>query len=312
MTQKFTPVPCENPRAALLWQLEHGIDLPLGDEIFVPATPKSRVAAGAVVDPEPMLDRVADDRAPEMVGLSPAVVVEGPAGGAIEATMPKAAPIIITDDNMVAARSEAVRLAQAAQTLEELAQAIASFDGVSIKRHATNMVFADGSPKSRIMVVGEAPGADEDQAGKPFVGPAGHLFDRMFAAIGLARSSDDPAHSIYISNVLNWRPPGNRSPTAAEIELSLPFIERHIQLIAPDILVLSGGVAAKALMNTTEGITKIRGKWAMYRPMTLPGNGIEIPCLPLYHPSFLLRTPIKKREAWADLLALQAKIITKN
>lgn len=288
----------ENPRAALLWQVEHGIDLPLSDDIYVPAAPKARaqpVPAPAAV--------VAEPAAPQTQMMT---------GGFDPAPLARAPIAPVVDDNMIAARAEAVRLAAAAQTLDDLRSAIAAFDGVPIKRHATNLVFADGNPKARIMVVGEAPGADEDRLGKPFVGVSGQLLDRMFAAIGLDRASDDPAHSIYISNILNWRPPGNRTPTTAEIEVSLPFIERHIQLVAPDILVLSGGVAAKALLNTTEGITKLRGRWITYSSITLPATGAMIQTMPMYHPSFLLRTPQKKRDAWADLLTIQTKIMSES
>ena len=161
----------------------------------------------------------------------------------------------------------------------------------------------------RVMVVGEAPGADEDIQGLPFVGVSGQLLDKMFAAINVSRASNDPATSVYISNILNWRPPGNRTPTDAEIEISLPFIERHIALVRPQILVFAGGVAAKALLGTTEGITKLRGKWREYRPLTLPSDfGYTCRAMPTYHPSFLLRTPIKKREAWEDLQKIQAEL----
>ncbi len=205
------------------------------------------------------------------------------------------------------AKKEALKLAQSANSLEELEAAIRNFDALAIKKTATNLVFADGNPKARVMVIGEAPGGDEDIQGKPFVGLSGQLLNKMFAAIGLSRQSEDPATSIYISNILNWRPPGNRTPSPAEIEISLPFIERHIALIQPHLLVFMGGVSAKALMNTAEGITKLRGKWANYIPLTETG-GVEIPVLPTFHPSFLLRTPIQKKQAWNDMLLLKKRI----
>lgn len=204
------------------------------------------------------------------------------------------------------AKKEAIRLAQSANTLAELESAIRGFEGLAIKKTATNLVFSDGNPSAHIMVIGEAPGGDEDLQGKPFVGVSGQLMDRMFAAIGLSRKSEDPDTSIYISNILNWRPPGNRTPSPAEIEVSLPFIERHIALVKPKILVFMGGVPTKALLDTTDGITKLRGKWANYVPLSDIEGG-EISCLPTFHPSFLLRTPIQKKLAWADMLLLAKK-----
>lgn len=201
------------------------------------------------------------------------------------------------------ARVKAAELAGKAQTLDDLRAAIAAFDGLSIRKTATNMVFADGNPNASVMIIGEAPGADEDIQGKPFVGASGQLLDKMFAAIGLHRHNEDAAHSIYISNILNWRPPGNRTPSVQEIEISLPFIERHIELIQPKILVLMGGVSAKAILKTEDGITRIRGKWQKYK---LAGQ--EILCLPSLHPSFLLRTPIQKKNAWHDMLLLKDQI----
>lgn len=208
----------------------------------------------------------------------------------------------------VAARVESAALARNAATLEDLRAAIAGFDGLAIRKTATNMVFADGNPQARVMIVGEAPGAEEDKQGKPFVGLSGQLMDRMLASIGLDRHAEDPGQSVYISNILNWRPPGNRTPSPAEIDICLPFIERHIALIQPKILVFMGGVAAKALLNTDEGITKIRGKIRVYTPLTDGLGGRDIPCLPTFHPSFLLRTSLRKRESWADLLLLSEQI----
>ena len=224
----------------------------------------------------------------------------------VKAEIPAAPSLNIIPDmplGSAEARKEAVRLAAAANSLEELEAAIRSFDGLAIKKTATNLVFSDGNPKSPIMVIGEAPGADEDIQGKPFVGVSGQLMDRMFAAIGLSRANEDPAASLYISNILNWRPPGNRTPSPAEIEISLPFIERHIALIKPKLLVFIGNVPTKALLNTNDGITKLRGRWATYLPLNEVG-GAELPCLPTIHPSFLLRTPLQKKMAWADMLLL--------
>lgn len=204
------------------------------------------------------------------------------------------------------AKKEALRVAQAAQNLQELEHAIRGFDGLSIKKTATNLVFSDGNPKAPIMIVGEAPGGDEDIQGKPFAGPNEQLLDKMLAAIGLDRIAEDPSKSVYISSILNWRPPGNRTPSPAEIEISLVFIERHIALVQPKLLFLMGGVAAKALLNTNDSITKLRGKWIDYVPVNEVG-GVNIPCLASFHPSFLVKTPTQKKLAWADMLSLAQK-----
>jgi uracil-DNA glycosylase len=272
-----------NSHAALLWQLEHGVDMPLADEL------------------------VRVERAISSKSISPAAEPEKVVAAAESVVVSRPEPAIIVASGLNEARAEAIRLAMNAQTLDELRSAIVDFDGIQIKKHATNMVFADGYPQAQVMVVGEAPGGDEDLIGKPFMGEGGQLLDRMLAAIGFDRTSTDFQNAVYISNILNWRPPGNRSPTQAEIDMSLPFIERHIQLVAPKILLVSGGVAAKALLNSTDGITKLRGKWFEYRPHTLPETGPAIPVLSTYHPSFLLRTPLKKREAWADLLTFNER-----
>lgn len=202
----------------------------------------------------------------------------------------------------------AAKLARSATTLEELRAAIAGFEGLAIRKTATNMVFAEGNPKARVMMIGEAPGAEEDAQGKPFVGASGQLLDKMLACIGLSRWEEDPEKSVYITNILNWRPPGNRSPSPAEIEMSLPFIERHIALVQPKVLFFLGGVPTKALLQTEEGISKLRGKWKDYTPQTPEIGGSRHPALPSYHPSYLLRTPIKKKESWIDLQLLAKEL----
>ncbi|MCD8562952.1 MAG: uracil-DNA glycosylase [Alphaproteobacteria bacterium] len=210
------------------------------------------------------------------------------------------------------ARTEAVKLAQAAQTLDELRDAIASFEGISLKNTATNLVFSDGNPKARVMLVGEAPGADEDRLGKPFVGVSGQLLDKILGSIGLSRTGENRDDSVYISNILNWRPPGNRTPAPGEVEVSLPFIERHIQLVKPDVLILCGGVSAKALLGRTEGITRLRKTWHAYIPQTTElrdGGAGDIPALATFHPSYLLRTPAHKRESWGDMLMIKRRLL---
>ena len=191
------------------------------------------------------------------------------------------------------------------KSLEELHTAIEAFDGCALKRTARNTVFARGNPETKIMIVGEAPGRDEDEQGKPFVGRSGQLLDRMFQSIGLG--PDD----LYISNIVNWRPPGNRNPTQEEIAVCLPLIERHIALKAPDILILTGGVSAQSLLRVASGITRIRGQWHDYalRDATGEPGDQTVRAMPLFHPSYLLRRPAEKRLAWADLLTLRDALV---
>jgi DNA polymerase len=197
------------------------------------------------------------------------------------------------------AAATARELAAAATTLDDLKAAIAGFDGISLKATATNLVFADGNPQARLMLIGEAPGGEEDRQGLPFVGPAGQLLDRMLAAIGRDRTDS------YITNIVNWRPPGNRKPSPAEMSLCHPFIERHIALVNPAVLVFLGDTAAKTLTGRTEGITRLRGKWFDW---TNPATGAVIPAMPTFHPAYLLRSPAQKREAWQDLLAIRRRL----
>ncbi len=242
--------------------------------------------------------RTLDIRTPESAALSTPAFNDRAAG------TPDPMPIQGTSD----IRRESLRLALAAGTLDELRAAIAGFDGIALKKTATNMVFCDGNPHAPVMLVGEAPGADEDRLGRPFVGISGQLLDKILAFIGLDRMEENPAKSLYISNILNWRPPGNRTPSAAEIESSLPFIERHIALVRPKLLIFAGGVAAQALLGRTEGISRLRGKWHDYTPRTEGIDAAPIPALATYHPAYLLRTPSQKRAVWQDMLTLQARI----
>jgi len=198
-----------------------------------------------------------------------------------------------------AGAASARRLAAEATTLAELAAAVAAFDGCALKRTATNTVFADGVADAPLMVIGEAPGADEDRLGKPFVGRAGQMLDRMLASIGF-----DRRRNAYITNVLFWRPPGNRKPTGEEIAACLPFVLRHIALLAPKAVLMSGGTAMGALVGV-EGITRQRGRWF---DLAVDGLPHPVPALATYHPSFLLRSPARKNEAWRDLLSLQSKL----
>lgn len=182
-------------------------------------------------------------------------------------------------------------------SLEDLRKAIETFEGCALKKTALNLVFSDGNPKASVMLVGEAPGADEDRQGKPFVGMSGQLLTKAFQCAGLERDQD-----LYISNTIFWRPPGNRQPTSQELEACLPFTQRHIELINPKVLILVGGTAVKALLKTTEGITKLRGKWHDY---ISPGLSAPIPTMAIYHPAYLLRSPGRKKEVWMDLLKIK-------
>lgn len=207
-------------------------------------------------------------------------------------------PAVAAADEALAGHAQAGDSAAAARDLAELAEALAAFDGCDLKRGAQSCVFADGNPQARVMIVGEGPGADEDRLGLPFVGAAGQLLDRMFAAIGLSRASPDPASALYITNTVPWRPPGNREPSGEELALLRPFLLRHIALVQPDLIVPMGNVACAALLGQ-RGILKLRGKWTEVE---------GLPALPMLHPAYLLRNPEAKREAWADLLALKARL----
>lgn len=211
-----------------------------------------------------------------------------------------------TDELMGTAQAitEAKSIVENVGTLEQLREAIDNFDGLSVKKTASNMVFSDGNPEADIMVIGEAPGRDEDIQGKPFVGVSGQLLDKIFAAIDLSRDADVPEQSIYISNILNWRPPGNRTPTESEIDIARPFIEKHISLVKPKIIVMCGAVAAKGLLKQTHSISKMR---KMFHDYQTP-DGYQALAMATYHPAYLLRTPSQKRAVWQDVLMLQEKL----
>ncbi|MBB5372486.1 uracil-DNA glycosylase [Acidocella aromatica] len=204
---------------------------------------------------------------------------------------------------MPAGPAEARAAAAACQSLEELETAMRNFTGCALRDTATQLVFADGAADARLIIVGEAPGGEEDRAGKPFVGPAGQLLDKMLGSIGLDRTK------VRIINTVPWRPPGNRNPTEAEITLCLPFLHRQIALIAPRGLMALGAVAAKALLPAegATGIRRLRGSW---REAEIDGLPAPLPCLATYHPAYLLRTPLAKAEAWRDMLTLKAWLET--
>ncbi|WP_407048204.1 uracil-DNA glycosylase family protein [Methyloraptor flagellatus] len=197
------------------------------------------------------------------------------------------------EEAVVAAREAA----RSAASLDELRAILERFEGCNLRQTARRLCFADGNPEARVMFVGEAPGRDEDEAGVPFVGRSGQLLDRMLASIGLDRTG------AYIANVIPWRPPGNRTPTPQETEICKPFVLRQIELANPDVLVFLGGAAASAIVGTTEGITKLRGRWLKHQV-----NGREIDALPTLHPAYLLRQPLQKKFAWRDFRQLKAAL----
>lgn len=230
------------------------------------------------------------------IGLRVASVASASTGVAAAAP---SAPATATTRPVPPGATEAAALAAAATTLDALREAIRGFAGSTLRETATQLVFADGVPGAPVMLVGEAPGADEDRQGRPFVGPSGQLLDQMLASIDVSR-----ARNAYITNILPWRPPGNRNPTDQELLLFLPFLHRHIALARPRLLVLLGGTAAKALLGGRDGITRLRGKWNQVEI----GGGQVIPALPTLHPAYLLRTPLAKRDAWHDWLMLHRRM----
>ena len=205
-------------------------------------------------------------------------------------------PVVQTEEVDAVAVSQAA--ASGATDLAALRAALEAYELCELKRGARQVVFSDGQPNARVMIIGEAPGRDEDIQGKPFVGRAGQLLDLMFSHIGLSRQSLDAGSALYITNVLPWRPPQNRDPKPDEIEMMLPFLKRHVALIDPDVIVAMGNHSCQALLGR-RGITRLRGNWT---------EALGKPVLPMFHPAYLLRSPEAKREAWADLLSLKARL----
>jgi|SRR5450755_2835024 len=264
------PDPAPTIRQLLAFYLEAGVDCALGDE---------------------PINRLVD---PGMLPAAPAVVPPQPAK-LVNAPLPavRGEPVPAPDAAIASARDAA----RTAPTLAALRALLETFDGCALKHTATQLVFADGNPQARIMFVGEAPGRDEDIEGLPFVGRSGKLLDRMMGAIGLDRSK------AYIANVIPWRPPGNRTPTPQETQICLPFIQRQIELVDPDVLVTLGNPSTQTLLATREGIMRTRGKWLDYDTGTR-----TIRALATFHPAYLLRSPSYKRMAWQDLRAI-AKVL---
>lgn len=217
----------------------------------------------------------------------------------VPAASPGRAPAPAAMVAMPPSDQAAREIADSATDLVMLRESLAAFDGCPLKHTAKNLVFGDGAPTADVMFIGEAPGADEDREGRPFVGVSGRLLDRMMASIGLDREN------AYITNILPWRPPGNREPTPAEVAACLPFIRKHIEFVAPKVLVLVGGTSAKTLLGRKEGIMRLRGRWMDYRPTE---SATPIPALATFHPAFLLRSSGQKANAWRDLLMVKRKL----
>ncbi|MFG1377173.1 uracil-DNA glycosylase family protein [Xanthobacter autotrophicus] len=255
------------------------------------ATPASRIGAADPAASPPAPNRPAAPTAFRQSAPSRANALSAPPAGA-------SALVTQPPDEAVMSAREAARNAE---SLDALRAILDGFEGCALKRTASRLVFADGNPKAKVMFVGEAPGREEDQLGLPFVGRSGRLLDLMMAAIGLDRTS------AYIANVIPWRPPGNRTPTPQETAVCLPFIKRQIELADPDILVCLGGPSAQALLATTEGITRLRGRFMDYENGTENGTR-TIRAIATFHPAYLLRTPLGKRLAWRDMLAVEAAL----
>ncbi|MFZ4541370.1 MAG: uracil-DNA glycosylase [Rickettsiales bacterium] len=269
---------------ALLWHSQMGVDL------CVEADPQVlRAEIASVIVPPPTGGRLGGGLAGTNSVTEPPPQPSPGGGGS------KVPPSSITD-----AVTEARTLADNATDLPALEAAVRSFNGCALKKTATNTVFAQGVPASRLMFIGEAPGAEEDRNGVPFCGPSGQLLDRMLSFIGLKR-----AENFYITNCLFWRPPGNRQPSADELAICRPLVEKHIALLNPKILVLVGGTATSAILRDTRGITRLRGQVFAYKNDYMQA---EVPVHVLYHPSYLLRQPLAKKQAWADLLNLKSAL----
>jgi len=271
-----------SPLQSLEFLLASGVDIAIGDEPVnrLAAPQRAQVEASARGMAERASPARSDDR-PRAPGREPppALLPAGPAP-------------LAPDEAILSAR----RLAAQAQTLDELRALMEAFEGCALKNTASRLVFADGNPEAKIMIIGEAPGRDEDEIGKPFVGRAGQLLDKMLGAINLTREH------VYIANTVPWRPPGNRTPTPQEIAILQPFITRQIELCAPDILFTLGAPATQTLLNQKEGILRLRGRWFEY-----DCAGRIIPALASLHPAYLLRQSAQKALAWRDLKALKAR-----
>jgi uracil-DNA glycosylase len=294
----------EQSVAALRWLIEAGADEAIAEAPLNRFRPPSPLAGEAARQSSMGEGRPAGgDFAARQANPLPAPQSQS---RSVESSVPRAeggrklAPATSAEAVSLSTAPGAARaLAASCTTLAELKTALMNFEGCELKRYATSTVFADGSPGGRIMLIGEAPGRDEDEQGLPFVGRAGKLLDRMLSSIGLDRSK------VYITNVLNWRPPQNRDPSPEEAAACLPFLHRHIELADPLLLVLLGKVSVRHVLGLDDGILRVRGRWNNYHSVYL---GRNIPVMPTLHPAYLLRQPSAKRLAWRDLLTISDKI----
>ncbi|MBF0249356.1 MAG: uracil-DNA glycosylase [Alphaproteobacteria bacterium] len=277
-----------HPADVLAWYLDAGVDEAIGEE------PLNRyaLAEAALAARQAAAQQVLDD-------TRAAPPTPHPASAPSQYRAPPT-PVRPTDPGVGdAAIKSAVDLALGAKTLDELRAALETFDGCPLKKTAMNLVFGDGAPDARVVFVGEAPGADEDRQGVPFVGASGQLLDKMLASIGLDRSK------VFISNTVFWRPPGNRTPNQGEIAVWLPFVERIVEIIDPVLLVTVGGPATHSLLTQPGSVSRLRGRWFTYET---PRMSHPITATAIYHPAYLLRTPAQKRQAWLDMLGIKAKL----
>jgi len=273
----------QDPLAALRWLLEAGNDEPVLEQ----TVNRFKVAPKAAAPTKNHLPKA--DTSPEIQ------VAENPPIQRDSGTARRSGPsqLARTEDDL----ERAFELAERCLSLDELRRTLESFEGSQLRRNASKTVFADGNPNSGILFIGEAPGREEDRVGRPFVGRAGRLLDLMMSAIGLDR------RSAYITNVLPWRPPDNRSPEATEVAQCIPFLRRHIELVSPEIMILLGSVPLRHVLGLSEGIMKCRGRWADYRI-----GSKTIPVMPTLHPAYLLRQPSHKRLAWRDFQEIDDRI----
>ena len=272
----------------LEWQLEMGADEAILDvpvDRLSPAFP----AASAPSAPAEM------HAAPPSSGRTPAARPPS--------AMPTPRPATTTAEQASPAVAEQARRAAECATLEEIFSALDAMKDFPLRRTATHTVHTDGHPQARVMLIGEAPGRDEDRLGRPFVGRSGQLLDRMLEAIGLDRKAEEPERAVLISNVIFWRPPGNRKPTEAEAAHCLPWLIRTIEIVQPEVIVCLGATPAQRLTGRTQGILKLRGNWVEYEL-----GERRIPLLPTLHPAYLLRQPVQKRLAWRDFLSLKLRL----
>ena len=276
-----------HPADVLAWYLDAGVDEAVGEEPIDRYALLKAAQAKREADAKAMLAE-AQTQHDEQAGKIQATAKSGPT------------PIRPADTGVgEEALKSAVELAGEAKDIDALREALEGFEGCPLKKTAMNLVFGDGNPEAKVVLIGEAPGADEDRQGLPFVGASGQLLDKMLGSIGLDRSQ------VFISNTVFWRPPGNRTPNSGEIAVCLPFVERIIELIDPAVLITIGGPATHSLLAQQGSVSRLRGRWFSYET---PRMSHPIAATAIYHPAYLLRTPAQKRQAWGDLLGIKAKL----